>query len=934
MSSKHTPSTGKNILRQKAETALQVTRAQVKKMTLEEVQRLVHELQVHQNELEMQNEELRRTQADLGLARDRYATLFDFTPAGYVTLDGTGRILETNLTFCHVLGLPRRTLIHKRFEEYVEPEDQGRFRLYLETLKKKAGTQPSDILTLRHGASIHRVRLEGCLESMEPLGLATRFRIAVEDVTMLERMEDVQKSQEALMSVVMNGVMDAIMATDEDERIVLFNEAAETMFRCPASSALGHSISRFIPERFREAHHNHHRQFGQNPEATRRMDASREVFGLRADGEEFPIEASLSQVELQEHSKGRARKLFIVVLRDVTERRQARDEIKKEQEFITAILDTTAALIVVTDSQGNIVRFNRACEMLTGFSSEEIQNKPFWETVLPPGSVEEVKAYFQAFLQGQAPNIHENFWITKQKQLRWIAWSNALLWDKHGEVKYLIASGIDRTRQRAAQEALEKERRFVSQVLDTTGALVVILDPHLRILRINRACEQTVRDSFQDLKGQPFVNLFVISGEDDQGTREIIDSCQAGRLPPLFESALVNQSRQPTWIHWETTAIPDEKGKVKFFIATGTDITARKKAEQLLQQSKEQLQAILDHSPISIWLKDLEGRYLKVNRQFEKNTGLSEKEILGKTDTEIFPFDRASRFREIDQTILQTGQAHESDEISDRADGKHTEHVFKFLLTTPTGKPYALCGISTDITQRKQAEIILQEASQRLEIQQQELRSLAARLLTAQEEERRRISRDLHDDVNQRLALLSLKLQAARDGLSDAHLVTPMIQELFESVANLSDDVRHLAYQYHPSILDDLGLGPALRSLCEDFTKWKGVSVTQEVTEEARTFSQAVATCLYRIAQESLQNVSRHAQATAVHLVLRKDGQDIILSIHDNGVGFEVDGLLSHGLGFVNMRERARLVGGILSVESQPGRGTTVTVSIPGRDQT
>ena len=933
MSPKKKPAAGNNLLRQKAEMALNTTPAQVKKMSPEEAQHLVHELQVHQIELEMQNEELRQSQVDLEVARDRYATLFDFTPVGYVTLDGSGRILEANLTFCHLLGLPRRTIIHKKFEEFVEPDDQGMFRLYLETLQKKPGTQPSDILTLRHGESIHRVRLEGCLETMESSGMANLFRIAVENVTVLERIEIAHDEQQALMGVVVNGVMDAIVTTDEEERIVLFNEAAGQMFRCPASSALGQSINRFIPERFREAHHRHHRQFGQDSQVSRHMGQAREIFGLRDDGEEFPIEATISRVELKGKSKGHGKKLFTVVLRDISERRQAREAIEKEQEFISAILDTTAALIVVLDSQGTIIRFNRACEMLTGFSSEEIQNKPFWETVLPATAVEEVKAYFQAFLRGQAPDVHENYWITKQKQLRWIAWSNTVLRDNQGEAKYLIATGTDRTRQRAAQDALEKERRFVNQVLDTTGALVVILDPHLRILRTNRACEQMVRYSFYDLKGQPFVNLCVISGEDDQGARNIVEACQSGRLPVLFESALVNQSRQLSWIQWETKAIHDLRGNVKYVIATGTDITPRKQAEQLLQQNQEQLQAILDHSPVSIWLKDLEGRYLKVNRQFEKNVGLSEKEILGKTDSQIFQSERVARFEDIDQTIFQTGEAYESDEVSAWSEGIRIEHVFKFPLLNLKGKPYALCGIATDITQRKQAETILQEASQRLEIQQQELRSLAAQLLTAQEEERRRISRDLHDDVNQRLALLSLKLQAAQDVLPDHHLVTPMIQELYENVANLSDDIRHLAYQYHPSILDDLGLGSALRSLCEDFEKWEGIPVMCELPDGARKVSQGVGTCLYRVVQESLRNVSRHAQASAVHLILREDEQEITLSIQDDGQGFKVDGLLSRGLGFVSMRERVRLVGGTLLVESQPGHGTTVKVSIPGSEK-
>ena len=804
MSPKKKPSTGQSILRQKTETALSTARAQVEKMTSEEVQHLVHELQVHQIELEMQNEELRRTQLEIEVARDRYATLYDFTPVGYATLDGNGRILEANLPLCHLVGVSRSDILRKKFEELVDREDQSAFRLHLESLKQKAGILSSDVLTLRHSDTPHRVRLESCQEMMESPGLANLFRITVVDVTERERIEAVQKEQQALLEMVVGGVLDAIVTTDEDQRIVLFNAAAEKMFRCSASRALGQRIDHFIPERNRTAHEGHHREFGQGTGVSRLMGFPREVIGLRADGEEFPAEVSISKVEVKEFGKSKSKKLFTAVLRDLTEGQRAEEALKKEQQFIEAVLDSTAALMVVLDSQGNIVRFNRACEILTGFSSEEIQNKPIWETVLPPTDVEEVKEYFQTFLRGQASNVHENYWITKQEQLRWIAWSNTLLRDKDGLVIFLIASGVDLTEQRKVQKILEREQKFISQVLDTAGALVVILDSQWQILRINRACEQIVEHSFEDLKGQPFWNLSVISGEDDQGARQVLESYKAGQLPAVFESALVNKARQLSWIQWTTTVIYDETGVVEYFIATGTDITARKQAEQNLRVTHQQL-----------------------------------------------------------------------------------------------------------------------------ERQQQELRSLAAQLLTAQEEERRRISRDLHDDVNQRLALLSLKLQTAEKGLPDSHPVLPMLRELYENVADLSDDIRHLAYQYHPSILDDLGLGTALRSLCEDFAKYEAVSVTWELPERGRKFSQAVATCLYRVAQESLRNVSRHAQASKVHLDLREDEQEIILSIRDNGRGFEVGGLLSRGLGFVSMKERVRLVGGTLWVDGQPGQGTTVSASIP-----
>ena len=296
------------------------SRVQVKKMAPEKVQQLVHELQVHQIELEMQNEELRQTQVELEVARDRYATLFDFTPVGNVTLDGTGRILEANLTFCQLVGVLRKDILRKKFEEFLEPEDQARFCRHLDDLKKKTGTHSSDVLTMRYHKNFHRVRLESSLEMLESPDRETLFRVTVVDVTEHERIAAVQEEEKALMAMVVGGVLDAIVTTDEDERIVLFNKAAENMFRCSASSAIGQPIDRFIPERFRAGHYMQYRQFGEAVVATRQIGAARDVIGLRADGEEFPAEVTISKIEVKGWGKGKT--LFTVVLRDIQYRKQ------------------------------------------------------------------------------------------------------------------------------------------------------------------------------------------------------------------------------------------------------------------------------------------------------------------------------------------------------------------------------------------------------------------------------------------------------------------------------------------------------------------------------------------------------------------------------------------------------------------------------------
>jgi|CXWL01.1.fsa_nt_gi signal transduction histidine kinase len=213
-----------------------------------------------------------------------------------------------------------------------------------------------------------------------------------------------------------------------------------------------------------------------------------------------------------------------------------------------------------------------------------------------------------------------------------------------------------------------------------------------------------------------------------------------------------------------------------------------------------------------------------------------------------------------------------------------------------------------------------------------QLQQVAAQLITVQDEERRRISRDLHDDVNQRLAMLAVEVDTLETRLpSSAEEVGRRLRAIQESIGELSDDVRRLAYQYHPSILDDLGLLIALRRLVDDFKVRTGVDsvlIDQQVTDPV---PQEVATCLYRVAQEGLSNIARHAKASRVEVELIKDRAQIRLVVRDWGVGFDLSQTehRQSGLGLVSMRERVSLVQGTLEIDSRPGAGTCVSVRVP-----
>ena len=244
-----------------------------------------------------------------------------------------------------------------------------------------------------------------------------------------------------------------------------------------------------------------------------------------------------------------------------------------------------------------------------------------------------------------------------------------------------------------------------------------------------------------------------------------------------------------------------------------------------------------------------------------------------------------------------------------------------------------------EIEERMETEQSLRASESSLKVSQEELRqsreelrALAGLLLTAQEEERRRIARDLHDDVNQRLAMLAMDLRRIEKGeAGDLADIGGMVRSITGRLTAVSDDVRQMAYRFHPSILDDLGLMKAVRRLVDDFSASTGVEAVYVHHDSLSPIPTDLATCVYRIAQESLNNVARHAKATEVEVELICDEGMITLSVRDNGVGFDaVNASQGRGrLGLLSMKERVRRVRGTLNVSSSPGGGTHIDVGVP-----
>ncbi|CAN5409080.1 hypothetical protein BH10ACI3_BH10ACI3_12210 [soil metagenome] len=393
--------------------------------------------------------------------------------------------------------------------------------------------------------------------------------------------------------------------------------------------------------------------------------------------------------------------------------------------------------------------------------------------------------------------------------------------------------------------------------------------------------------------------------------------------------------------------------------------------EREIQSGRERLRATLASIGDAVVSTALDGRITSFNSAAESLTGWRQSDALGQPLNEVVCL--------VDE---KTGKNAESPALKALRIGSVVRDADNVLLVSRDGTEYPVEDhaapmldkkgetigsvlVFRDVTEKKaQAEELRRnrdelemrvkertsELDQTISALGQEMKEhafaekqridLLGRLVSVQEEERRRIARDLHDQLGQRLTALRLKLASLRDFAGDHEILAPKIKRLQEIGQLLDSEVSFLAWELRPSALDDLGLGAAVEAFVQEWSKHYDMPAEfQSARIPKRRLNKETETHLYRITQEALNNIAKHAQAKEVSVVLEKRGGQIILIIEDNGKGFDpadvsVPDKSGRGLGLIGMRERASLVGGEVEIESAPGSGTTIYVRVPLSVQT
>ncbi len=387
----------------------------------------------------------------------------------------------------------------------------------------------------------------------------------------------------------------------------------------------------------------------------------------------------------------------------------------------------------------------------------------------------------------------------------------------------------------------------------------------------------------------------------------------------------------------------DDTGQVTGWGGLNIDITNRKQADESLRAAEERFRVALGDSPVTVFQQDSDLRYTWVYHPMR----LRPDEMIGKRDDDINPPEISARLNEIKRSVLTTGARRReqvrwgADEFSGWVD----------LAVEPfydgAGKIAGIIGTAADISELKREQAALASVNVQLDRAVAErtaelveanmrLRGLTQTVVSVQEEERRRVSRELHDEAGQALTALKMNLEVMRDDMpADLPQIKAQLAEMVGIITNTLEQIRVLAQDLRPPALDAANISTVLEGLCRDFARRGRFEVYYRGASPSDT-SEVVNVTLYRFVQEALTNVVRHAHATEATVQLDWDAEELTLSVRDNGGGFDLASksptLNPHGLGLIGMQERLKTVGGWLEIHSGADRGTQLVAHIPYKE--
>ena len=463
--------------------------------------------------------------------------------------------------------------------------------------------------------------------------------------------------------------------------------------------------------------------------------------------------------------------------------------------------------------------------------------------------------------------------------------------------------------------------------VNAASEAVITIDEQQRIVMINPAALRMFGCSAVDALGSP-LSRFIPADRREAHARHVAEFAHGGALEArMGERGLVTGLRAngevfPAEASISRVAVSGPAGPVHYFTALLRDLSQEQELRQQIDALNQRIRAVFELLPVAIWITDGD-RIVFANRASAALFGAIEREaLIGRSIYELLVPESCEPVRRTLAQALQGGAVPPT--IHERIaglDGRMRDVVIAIASLPDHGRTVVQMVI-TDITERARE-------NRELERSRRDLRRLSASMVQAREDERRRIARELHDELGQRLTALKMELSSLGTAAADsakAGRIGAMLEMVDDTVAT----VRRIATELRPLMLDDLGLNAAIDWLADGWSRRMGVAVELHLHAADSALDDAVSIALYRMVQEALTNIARHAHATKVCIEMRRTGSELLLTVQDNGTGFDEAAMYREGShGLMGMRERALMLGGQLAIGRSPGGGGRVSVRLP-----
>jgi PAS domain S-box-containing protein len=540
---------------------------------------------------------------------------------------------------------------------------------------------------------------------------------------------------------------------------------------------------------------------------------------------------------------------------------------------------------------------------------------------------------------------HEKYYrqaMTEQKT-QYFELQGVLTDRQYGIAVYPLSRGIavywhDITDRKLLEQKLSRERDGIKQLLDIAGVLILVLNPEGIVTLANPSVSETLGYKNQEIVGKNWFDDFLPPGTRKR-VKIIFRKVMAGDFitSERVENPVLTKQGKEKIIDWHNSVIRDKQGKITGTLSSGFDVTEHKHTRDALKRAKNDLENKIQERTKELGESEekyrllvenaneavtvfQDGKIKFFNNQALEISGYSSEELAAKYFADlIYPDDREMV---VERYLKRFRKENAPNSYEFRIIHKKGSTVWvniNAVVITWEGNP-AILGILADITERKQMERVLREYAQRI--------------TQVQEEERKRIAFELHDDTAQYLSILKMQLNSL---LNSEEITSPEVKKklhfLEKDAERAFNDVRRYSHELRPGVLEHLGLLAALEQIAEDVNKLGQIRVEVTIEGEEFALSEEIKLGFFRIAQEAISNARKHSKASRADIHLDFRDKQVRMAVHDDGVGFDMQEVshrtsLKGNLGLTSMNERAKLIGASLKIESQPGQGTTVTLEV------